>query len=847
MTEADAAVFELFGRALEESPTDLTAWLDRHGVDAEQRRQVRLLLEHDREASSDAGFLRSPVLRPGMDEPMPAPERIGAFRIVREIGRGGMGTVYEAVQDRPSRTVALKMIRPEYSSAAVLKRFELEAEVLGRLDHPGIAHIYEAGVASREESPVWGGYPWFAMEYVRGERLDVWAVRSKPTIRERLEVLAKIADALHHAHQKGVIHRDIKPANIVVSEDGAPKLLDFGIARVVDEAGPTLMHTGTGRLIGTIAYMSPEQVEGRTEDLDVRTDVYSLGVVAYEMLTGRLPYDTTERSLPSAARAIVEQSPERPGQILSGLRGDVETVVLAAMSKDRQRRYQSMSEFASDLRRLLNAQPIAARSPSTMYQLKCLARRNRPLVAVGAVGAAAVLAALVTVSIFAYRLDRANDELDLRVRIAERETQQQRAVTGFLERTLTAADPFADSAESPELTVGQLLDRAEPWLATSFQESPVAEAAARAIVGRSHKGLGDFVEAERQYRLAIERLGDAGAEDIREEDTARRAALLAEHAVALSYLDRTEEALARVADSQRVASALDAPTARDEAARLGNIGWVLREAGEDEQARTIMEKAIEAAQEAGDVADQNRAFTLANLGGLLTDQGEYASAVERFEEALGLVEALFGADHPYLFALQNNIGRLRLEMGDLEEARRAFEGAAEHLARTVGEHHFRTLTALNNLAYVLHEAGDLEGAVSVYERALAGTREAYGIEHSEYLGTLRNYAFLLWDAERYGESAQHWLFLADQFRAHEADGEGLGAMYEVYGRALRVMDSPGPETVGAMLGAFERLTGVLEVSDQMLQSGLRQVVAALEHAGRADLAVEYRERWKAPG
>jgi serine/threonine protein kinase len=206
--------------------------------------------------------------------------------------------------------VALKMIRPEHYSAAVIKRFEQEAEVLGRLDHPGIAHIYEAGVASREESLVWGGYPWFAMEYVRGERLDEWAVRSKPTIRERLEVLASIADALHHAHQKGVIHRDIKPANILVSEDGTPKLLDFGIARLVDdELRPGGFDTGTGRLIGTLAYMSPEQVEGHAEHIDVRTDVYSLGVVAYELLASRLPHDTTNRSLPATAQIKAPTQP----------------------------------------------------------------------------------------------------------------------------------------------------------------------------------------------------------------------------------------------------------------------------------------------------------------------------------------------------------------------------------------------------------------------------------------------------------------------------------------------------------------------------------------------------------
>ena len=564
--------FDLFARALDENPRDVRAWLEEHCTDPEIRRRVERLLERDEESRDSTELLRSPVRRTGAQTSPAMPSTIGGFRVVRRIGAGGMATVYAAEQERPRRSVALKLIRPENASASGLKRFEQECEILGRLEHPGVAHIYEAGIVSEAESPQWAGYPWLAMELVSGERLDRWAAEHQPTVRQRIELLSAIADALHHAHQKGIIHRDVKPANIIVTVAGRPKLLDFGIARLVDDSRPTEMHTQTGRLIGTLAYMSPEQIEARGDELDVRTDVYSLGVVAYELLTGRLPHDTAERSLASSARAIVEETPERPSRIQSELKGDIETVVLTAMSKDRGRRYQSMSEFASDLRRLLESQPIAARPASAMYQLRWLARRNRALVSVAGVGACLVIAALIAVSVFAWRLDRANDQLDLRVRVAERETERQRAVSGFLERVMTSADPFAENAEASDVTVGELLDRAEPWLEVSFVDSPLAEAAARAVVGRSRKGLGDFEEAERQYRLALDRLEATGAEDIRSEDTARRAGLLAEHAVVLMYLDRAEEALARVEDSQAVAAQLTERSARDEAARLGNIG-----------------------------------------------------------------------------------------------------------------------------------------------------------------------------------------------------------------------------------------------------------------------------------
>ena len=256
-----------------------------------------------------------------------------------------------------------------------------------------------------------------------------------------------------------------------------------------------------------------------------------------------------------------------------------------------------------------------------------------------------------------------------------------------------------------------------------------------------------------------------------------------------------------------------------------------------------MERSVEAAERAGSVSNQNRAMSLANLGGLDTDVGDFESAVARYADALEAARSHFGRDHPYLIALQNNVGRLYLEMGDLDQAALAFGEAATQFERTLGLTHIRTLTALNNLAYVLHESGDLDGATSTYERALTGTREVFGEEHSEYRGTLRNYAFLLWEDERYAESAEHWDFLADQFRTHEPGSEGLAAVYEVYAAALRVMQTPTEEAVEPMLDVFERMRGVLEVGDPMFQSGLRQVVAALEKAGDEVLAAELRDRW----
>jgi len=319
----------------------------------------------------------------------PIPARIGRYTIVRVLGEGGMGTVYEAEQDQPKRAVALKVIRAGYLSPQLLKRFEHESAVLGRLQHPGIAQVYEAGTVQDERGqPV----PFFAMEFIRGVPLTEYAATKSLGTRERLDLVARICDAVYHAHQKGVIHRDLKPGNILVDESGQPKILDFGVARATDsDIQQTTLHTDIGQLIGTVPYMSPEQVGGDPDDLDTRSDVYALGVIAYELLAGRLPHDLQRKMIHEAARIIREEEPTRLSSIHRALRGDVETIVAKALEKDKVRRYQSAGDLAADIERYLNHQPIDARPATAGYLLRRFARRNRVLVG----GALATMAALL--------------------------------------------------------------------------------------------------------------------------------------------------------------------------------------------------------------------------------------------------------------------------------------------------------------------------------------------------------------------------------------------------------------------------------------------------------------------
>jgi eukaryotic-like serine/threonine-protein kinase len=355
---------------------------------------ARLRAGDGRAAILDSPLVRSqPVSSAGQAAGLPSmPSRIGRFRILRTLGEGGMGVVYEAEQDQPRRLVALKVIRPRLVSPALLTRFSHEADILGRLHHPGIAQIYEAGVGE-------DGQPFFALELIRGQPLDEYVRRGSLTVAARLDLLAQVCDAVQHAHKQGVIHRDLKPGNILVDESGQPWVLDFGVARVTGaDLLTTTDRTRTGQLVGTLSYMSPEQVAADPAALDQRSDVYTLGVILFELLAGRLPYPLKDLPLPEAARLICEQEPSHLGSIDTQLRGDVETIVAKALEKERGRRYASAAELAADIRRHLRSEPIRARPSSALYHLRKFARRHKALVGgVAATGMALILGLVGTV------------------------------------------------------------------------------------------------------------------------------------------------------------------------------------------------------------------------------------------------------------------------------------------------------------------------------------------------------------------------------------------------------------------------------------------------------------------
>jgi serine/threonine protein kinase len=430
-------VQEVFERVSAAPPDSRAALLDEAcGADAALRGEVESLLKHD--SGAEDSFLSPPcaAIRRPPSEPEGwaaalAGQKMGRYELVRLLAVGGMGCVYEARQERPARSVALKILRPGFSAPSALARFRLEPELLGRLQHPNIAQVYEAGVhVDREgilgpaalEGEGWGEglaqpIPYFAMELIPdAQPLAEYADAQQLTTRNRLALFTKVCDAVHHGHQKGIIHRDLKPGNILVGRDGEPKVIDFGVARATDgDIVLTTQYTHVGDLIGTLHYMSPEQCDGDPAAIDTRTDIYSLGVVLYELLTGAPPYETSGTTVYAAVRMIKDELPRRPSTIIRGdgrpgwrgrlagwrghlareLRGDIDAILLKALEKDPARRYASAADLSQDIRCHLAREPIAARPPTVFTRAVRWALRHPVWATTGACAAVVVATGVI--------------------------------------------------------------------------------------------------------------------------------------------------------------------------------------------------------------------------------------------------------------------------------------------------------------------------------------------------------------------------------------------------------------------------------------------------------------------
>jgi tetratricopeptide (TPR) repeat protein/tRNA A-37 threonylcarbamoyl transferase component Bud32 len=661
------------------------------------------------------------------------PERIGGFRIKRAIGSGGMGTVYLAQQEHPRRVVALKVMRAGIASASATRRFEYESQILARLRHPNIAQVYEAGRHVGES----GELLFFAMEYISNAKAVIdYAHEKKLGLRDRLRLFVKVCDAVHHGHQKGVIHRDLKPANILVDSTGEPKIIDFGVARSTDsDMAVTTLQTDIGQLIGTLQYMSPEQCDADPHDLDTRSDIYALGVVLYELLCGRLPYDVTHIAVYEAARVIKEQSPARPSTINRTLRGDLETITLKALEKERDRRYQSAADFREDIEHYLNYEAITAAPPSVAYRVRKFVQRNRGPVIAGATIFALLVLGFLGTSWGMMRALETNEELgqaniDLRsanqdLDLALTEVKIERDRAKFAESRAEAEAERAREAERESARRAEALSEI-----AGFQASMLTGI----DVDRMGRQLRESVRDE--ARRALERI-DPAEVDARVDELNEILAGVNMTNVAVESLDETILARSQAAIRERFR---DQPLVR--ASLLQTVANVFRELGLAERSESAQREALELrrqylSDDHPDTLDSHHQMAV-----LLIRQGERSLAKEHLSIALEGRRRLLGDDHRDTLHSINDMGVLLEEDGRIEEATKLYREALAGRRRVLGDDDPDTLESLSNLGGVLRRQGKLAEADACCTEVLKRCQRVLGGTDRMTMTALHNMAQL---------------------------------------------------------------------------------------------------------
>ncbi len=782
----------LFLEASALPPAGRAAFLDRACAgQAELRAEVESLLGADH---AHVDFLERPPSRLAADvlRQRPAwPESIGPYRILGLLGEGGMGIVYAAEQNNPQRAVALKVVRAAMMTGSALRRFELETEALGRLQHPGIAQVYQAGVAGSGPS----AQPYFAMELVKGSPLLAYAAERALGVPRRLELMAKICDAVHHAHQRGILHRDLKPGNILVDESGQPKILDFGVARILDSDSQATRQTDLGQLIGTLDYMSPEQTFGDPLSMDVRSDVYSLGVILYQLLAGRLPYETRQRALPELVRVIRQDDAFRLSAINKVYRGDIETIVHKALEKEKERRYASAAELADDLRRHLADEPIRAMPAGAGYRAAKFFRRHRKAVVAAGAFVLMILGFGIAMAILAVRYARERD-------VAQTERGSADAVVDFLQNDVLAqADVGAQSGPSrnPNLTVRQALDRAAARIQGKFARQPLVEASIRQTIGEAYSVIGVYPSAAEQIEraLAIRRRlltaghpdtiaslvalgvirrsqgqGDHGEAVLREaaESGARTLGEVNPNVLnAMSELGGVyiatarpkpaEELYRKVVDIRRRTAGPSDPSTLS---AMNDLAVAYTSLGQLPQAEALYLQVIEADRKRG----QPNAPLMANLGNVYLREGKFAEAESYLSGAMREARETMNEEHPFRLFMLDSLGGLERDRGRFAEAEALFQQSLLVRRRVLGENNRNTLSDVYFLGDLYCTEGKWAEGERMLLQAVAAQRRVLGDDDRFTMRTMQGLSLCYLRQGKLAE-AETWAATASQIERRQ--------------------------------------------------------------------------------
>ncbi len=772
----------------------------------------------------------------GPDHPHRTPhtdiEQIGPYKILEQLGEGGAGLVYVADQTEPvRRKVALKLIKPGMDTKQVVARFEAERQALAVMDHLNIATVFDGGVSKT-------GRPYFVMELVRGVSITEYCDTNKLPIADRLRILADVCVAVQHAHQKGVIHRDLKPSNILVTVQNGkpvPKVIDFGIAKAVGQRlTESTLHTQQGAIIGTPAYMSPEQAAVTGLDIDTRTDIYSLGVVLYELLAGELPFAPkdleglaviatlrdTEPPTPSSRFSslgdkrsfVAERRRTDPGTLGKKLKGDLDQIAMKAMAKDRTQRYETANGLALDIQRYLNDEPIRARPPSAGYRVRKFIRRHRLGVGFAAVVVMLLAGFGIAVSVQAARIAEERDRANAEAATAEE-------VTEFLVGLFEVSDPSESRGNT--ITAREILDKGAERIDQELDNQPVVQGKLLEAMGRVYTSLGLYRDAEPLLEEAV---------------AVRRAALGDEHpdlAVSLRRLASFYQSAGKLDAALRLAQ--DAVVIDQKASGLDHpatawshrvLGLVHRSRGEYEEARRHLEESLATYERALGLDHIETAWSLYHLGWLHNLLGELDTAKARYERALPIAEREFGRDNPSFAHFIADLGVVYDNLGDKAAARDHYERALAIREKSLGPDHVHVAWVLNNLGGLEYTAGDLAKARSYYERSLSIEERAWGPENPALATSLTNLGLTHQRSGEYEEAIRRYR------RALAIRETALGPKHVAVARSLWNLGYV-LRYIGDFAGARSALERAIAILEEATDANHPDLAHPLTHLGMA--------------
>jgi serine/threonine protein kinase/tetratricopeptide (TPR) repeat protein len=763
---------EIFFKALEQpSPAERARYLEAVcGDDKALRAEVELLLKHQ----SDSSFLERPAVESSgtistasVSSEAPG-AMIGRYKLLEKIGEGGCGIVYMAEQEEPvRRKVALKVIKLGMDTRSVIARFEAERQALARMDHPNIAKVLDAGATET-------GRPYFVMELVGGIKITDYCEQNKLDTRHRLDLFMQVCRAIQHAHQKGIIHRDIKPSNVLVAtQDGVaiPKVIDFGIAKATQgKLTDQTAFTAFEQFLGTPAYMSPEQAQLGGLDVDTRSDIYSLGVLLYELLTGRTPFDAKDLlavGIETMRRTICEKEPPTPSTRLkldlaaqqaqgpSGskiknqkprIANDLDWIVMKCLEKDRSRRYETANDLAFDIQRHLNNEPVVARPPSNLYRLQKLVHRNKLLfAATSAVSLALVLG--LGLSTWMFFRERAGRREQARLRQeAQTEAAKSQQVARFLKEMLEDVGPSKALGRDTTM-LKEILDNAAQRIGRDLTNQPWVEIELRGILAFTYRELGLYKQMENMSAelLRITR-ATAGEES---SDTANALYLVGSSQFVLGNYAQAEATLQQALALQR---RLLGNEHLNVAITLNHLADVFRQLGKLPQAETASREALAITRKVAGNDHPEVATALNSLGNVLHAENKLTEAESVLREAVALCRKLFGNNHPDVAAHLHNLAGVLEDQGNLPAAEAIYREVLEMQRKLLGNEHPRVAFSLDGLGDVLGSMGRPDEAITNYTTALIIFRKCLGNEHPVVATVLDKLASALQERDKLGEA-----------------------------------------------------------------------------------------------